>query len=245
MLIPILLAVQIASSPQSGTPQPLLSVSTPILLSSVDGPSKAEFRLTNRADQAVTAWKVGITLHLADGTTDETNLLVDAYLVYAGLGDARDDAAIVPAHGSTQWSTYLSPLRPVGIDSVDIRLIAAIYADRTALGDLGHTEDMFRARDRDCRAMADVIDALRVALLKANGDDALRLALERLNSSQQSDYEHLDKRAMRRNLQLALNKHPSIKVSAGDFLREWALTMEARWQAANTHRQPNLGNSPK
>jgi hypothetical protein len=239
MFMPALIVALTAVSLQPPTVQSLLVVSTPIVVPGPAGTSRVEFRLTNRAAQAVTAWKVTLTLHLADGRTDESALMTDAYLAYAGLGDSRDQAAIVPAHGSTQWTTGISTPPSIGVVSIEARATAAVFADRTSVGETSDTQRVFQLRNRDCQAMESVSLALREAMLKAKGRDALRLALANLSKADTADSDHFEKRGMRRNLELALAGHPSVGVSPDDFLREWALIFEARWQAANEHRQPN------
>jgi len=43
---------------------------------------------------------------------------------------------------------------------------------------------------------------------------------------------------MRRNLQAAHDRHPSITVSPEEFLRHWTTAIEAQLKAAEEHRRP-------
>ena len=114
----------------------------------------------------------------------------------------------------------------------------AVFADGTAVGEETGIEEVFHQRALEADALAVVAAALRAGFAKGSGRAGLRAALQELNSTDQTDFDNMSKRVMRKNLQRVLDSPLTPGETApDDYLRQWLLTTESKWQAADTHRR--------
>jgi hypothetical protein len=90
----------------------------------------------------------------------------------------------------------------------------------------------------ECDAYAFIVRALRAGHAQAKGRAALQASLEALNAPEQEDFNNLEKKSVRRELERLISRGDPPTGQPEDILRTLTLSMEARWQAANLHRQP-------
>jgi hypothetical protein len=63
-------------------------------------------------------------------------------------------------------------------------------------------------------------------------------ALEALNARGQEDFDNVEKKSVRRELQKIISRGDPPQGQMEDILKVLLLSMEEHWQAANLHRQP-------
>ena len=81
----------------------------------------------------------------------------------------------------------------------------AVFADGTAVGEEAGIKDVFHQRALEAEALAVVAAALRAGFAKGSGRAGLHAALQELNSTDQTDFDNMSKRVMRKNLQRVLD----------------------------------------
>jgi hypothetical protein len=221
----------------AGAPFPqaaqLVLVSTPVIVGTRLGSEAAEFSVTNTADQAVTAWEVAIELTYSDNSVLTKAMTRESYYSYA-TNDS--EGHFIPPSGSAQGLIIVGR---EGRTVVAMRSAVrwAVFADGTWVGDRAGVEDTFRQRAREYEAWTIVRNALRSALSAASARQGLSLALARLSTPDQEDFEHPVKRQMRQNLQWAIAGDATITVSSDEFLKKWLSTAEERIRVTDAHRR--------
>jgi hypothetical protein len=220
----------------------IVVTSEPVVVSLSTGRPAVEFAIVNTGNQAVTAWSVDVTVRLSDGTVRNTGAGADAYLKYAGIGAGKIRSS-VPSYGTIRGTAaIIEPLGDLVVVSVRSTLRWAIFADGSWVGHSEDVQRVFQRREREMHAMGVIVAALRAGRAKGSGSEALRSALEYLNSREQDDYDQGDKITMRRNLQMAIEE--KLKISPEEFFAYWIPRCEAKWTAAELHRR-SKSDGPK
>jgi hypothetical protein len=131
----------------------------PLVASNLTTGPNSHLRLTNTAEQPVTAWSLAITAPVADGQTRRFEETVDAY-----LSEITRDLT-----GSTDKLDRLLPgqAREISLQQVatgsSVEVIAVVLQDGTALGDVRTIQSIFERRQMerdDLRAVADIFSAV-------------------------------------------------------------------------------------
>jgi len=150
----------------------------------VTGPH-SRVTLTNKADQAVTAWALATVTHSTGGRTHREVEIADGYLTEATHG--------LP--GSTERLERLGPgqSRQIALDPVPegatVEIVAVVLDDGTALGEEPIIGDIFNRRVKERDALGAVADAFRDVLRNQQGVaalDALRSRLTAIAQREQS-----------------------------------------------------------
>lgn len=198
-----------------------------------------EYRVINHTADAVTAWKVRIRCHLSNGQITEGANTRDGFGAFAGVDSDPEQNRFIPGFGSI--SDFMLVNVPDGATVVSIVAIVemAIFSDASWTGDRDDVNRVFGYRDQERVVAGDIVRVLREALATASGRNAIRLALQELNRKDQHDYDHPQKKATRRNLQLILDPDPRLDVDPDDFLKQWLARNERLYNAADAHRRPS------
>jgi hypothetical protein len=131
----------------------------PLVASDLTAGPNGRLRLTNTAEQPVTAWSLAITTPVVDGQSRRFEATVDAYLSEI----TRD----LP--GSTDKLDRLLPgqAREISLQQVpagsSVEVIAVVLQDGTALGDARTIQSIFERRQierDDLRAVVDIFSAV-------------------------------------------------------------------------------------
>jgi hypothetical protein len=131
----------------------------PLVASDLTAGPNGRLRLTNTAEQPVTAWSLAITTPVVDGQSRRFEETVDAYLSEI----TRD----LP--GSTDKLDRLLPgqAREISLQQVpagsSVEVIAVVLQDGTALGDARTIQSIFERRQierDDLRAVVDIFSAV-------------------------------------------------------------------------------------
>jgi hypothetical protein len=218
-------------------------VSPPVQIESsaiVDVPSGSSvvFYLRNNALQPVVAWRVGVKITLTTGEVRSRELIVDGYSVHEGIAPAGPEESVIPPDGTVKGSIDFEQTKTTDVIAVRPSVVAAVFADRSAVGDMAAVKDIFQSRQLECDAYAFIVRALRAGHAQAKGRAALQASLEALNAPEQEDFNNLEKKSVRRELERLISRGDPPTGQPEDILRTLTLSMEARWQAANLHRQP-------
>jgi hypothetical protein len=131
----------------------------PLVASDLTTGLNSHLRLTNTAEQPVTAWSLAITTPVVDGQSRRFEETVDAY-----LSEITRDLT-----GSTDKLDRLLPgqAREISLQQVatgsSVEVIAVVLQDGTALGDVRTIQSIFERRQMerdDLRAVADIFSAV-------------------------------------------------------------------------------------
>ncbi len=241
MLLPLLLLAQVANPTQLKD----AVVAAPPTIASDAGAPVLQVTLSNMTSQPITAWQVNVRLTLSNGAVVGRGQSKDGYELYA-LHKPND--VVINPEGSVTGQIWLA--NELGTDGkltvTDVQTTVAyvIFADGTALGDEGGIKEAFQDRALEADALAGIVAALRAGHAQGSGRAALRAALQELNSPEQTDFDNMSKRVMRKNLQRILDSPVQAGETAPDeYLRQWLLATEAKWQAADTHRRQKSNRS--
>jgi hypothetical protein len=147
------------------------------------GPT-SHLRLTNKADQPVTAWSLAITTPVVDGQSRRFEETVDAY-----LSEITRDLT-----GSTDKLDRLHPgqAREISLQQVpagsSVEVIAVVLQDGTALGDARTIESIFERRQMERDDLRAVVDIFSAVLPSTTGLPAFEELKRRFaNPSQRSE----------------------------------------------------------
>src|SRR5262245_19728397 len=134
-------------------------VDLPLVVSNLTTGPNSHLRLTNTAEQPVTAWSLAITTPVVDGQSRRFEESVDAYLSEI----TRD------LRGSTDKLDRLLPgqAREISLQQVpvgsSVEVVAVVLQDGTALGDARTIQSIFERRQMerdDLRAVMDIFNAV-------------------------------------------------------------------------------------
>jgi len=231
----LLVALLIGQAGPSNTVD-IVVVSNPTIVPAPRNQHFVEFIVTNNGDVAVTAWGVAVEAIFSDDSVRTMGVAVEGYGAYEGLTSSENRA--IPPHGSARGRILFGENGGHTIVAARTALRWAVFADGSGIGDPAGREDIFRQREREYQAWSFVLTTLKTAQTRGSGRQGLSLALQGLNVQSQEDHEHPVKRQMRRNLQMAVEGHPSITASPDDFLRKWISRAQLELNAADTHRRP-------
>jgi hypothetical protein len=138
---------------------PVGAAQLPLVASDVTTGPNSHLRLTNTADQPVTAWSLAITTPVVDGQSRRFEQTVDAYLSeitrdLTGASDKLD--RLLPGQAREISVQQL----PAGSSA---EVVAVVLQDGTALGDAQTIQSIFERRQMerdDLRAVADIFSAV-------------------------------------------------------------------------------------
>jgi hypothetical protein len=147
----------------------------------VTGPS-SHVKLTNTAEQPVTAWSLAAT-STSDGRTHREVYSSDGYLseVTHGLPGANERLERLMPGESRQLP--LDPLPP----GTTVEVVAAVLADGSAFGDEQAIAAIFAHRAKERDALKAVVDAFNDVLPARHGAEALAALRERFAALAQRD----------------------------------------------------------
>lgn len=165
-----------------------------------------QFTLENRSGKDVTAWGVNILCTRPDGTKSKRSYMAETFAGYENLPQSETSSKkLLRAHDAI---TPMVTLEPSGCNDVSVSVSFLVFADRTSVGDARAVNEVFEKRERISKALTDIVTALRAGQMAGGNREGLSVALQYLNSPNQQDYEHWDKRIMRRQLHAALRQAP-------------------------------------
>jgi len=213
----------------------IVAVSQPVIVKLQNGREAIEFRVTNNGAGTVTAWEVAVECLYSNGTLRTLSLTREGYEEYSGFGTG-DTRAVLAPQGSVKGRILLGTGQGRAISFLRGSLRWAVFADNSVLGDRSRAAYAFEQREREYGAWTAVLGALEKARSAGSGGMALRAAAEALNAVDVRHREHPITRLMLRNIQLAIERHPSIRVSDDEFLRRWTLRAQQQVLAADAHR---------
>jgi hypothetical protein len=239
-ILVVLLWIAIGTSAQQ-PPGELVVASSPLVVAGPNGLTVAEFDVTNKTGQAVTAWDVLVEATLSNGTLSARGTAPDGYGAYAGV--YPDNNVFIRPHASVRRQVLLSV--PTGVTVVGVRAVlrCAIFADGSWIGDAERARSVFTQRERDRDTYGFIAAALRAGYAAGAGPDGLKVALDRLSTKDQEDYGNPLKEVMRQNLQRALER--KAQGSPNELLRILVLQTEANWVAADASRRPKPSGPEK
>jgi hypothetical protein len=155
----------------------LAAADMPIRVSDlVTGPS-TRVRLTNTANQPITAWSLAMVTPKGNGSHREV-YTVDGYLSEATHGIPGSTARLERLMPGESREVPLDPL-PAG---ASVSAIAAVLDDGTAIGDEDAVAEIFARRARERDALRAVVTAFDEVLAAAHGADALAALGDRLTA---------------------------------------------------------------
>jgi hypothetical protein len=182
-----------------------------------------EFVLRNDSVKPVTAWQVAIT-YPDDSVTGNTGEGMDGY-----WNHHLAPGAVVTHSFRVHPRASSTPI------SVDIQPTAAVYADRSTIGDPKFAEHIFAERAREGRAWQEILAALEMARDDTTtGTEPLQLARDYLAASTE-DPDHPRKRIMRADLDRAIQGARLGRVNASALLTEFIEEARKRVTAATAH----------
>jgi hypothetical protein len=141
----------------------------PLVVSDLTTGLNSHLRLTNTADQPVTAWSLAITTPVVDGQSRRFEESVDAY-----LSEITRDLT-----GSTDKLDRLLPgqAREISLQQVpagsSVEVIAVVLQDGTALGDARTIQSIFERRQMERDDLRAVVDIFSAVLPSTTGLSAL------------------------------------------------------------------------
>src|ERR1051326_6781543 len=151
------------------TSAPLVELSNPTVTPIADHPDigTLDFDVTNRANQARTAWSIRYTIQFSDGTSRDGGIGTDAILEYAGIWHPREPRTgrVVPARSTLRVRSLgpvdLTPRKGLTVDRVrSISLAYAVFADETSIGELRSAGLAILDRGRRADAIASMLPIL-------------------------------------------------------------------------------------
>jgi hypothetical protein len=156
----------------------------PLVASDLTIGPNSHLRLTNKADQPVTAWSLAITTPVVDGQSRRFEETVDAY-----LSEITRDLT-----GSSDKLDRLLPgqAREISLQQVpagsSIEVIAVVLQDGTALGDDRTIQSIFERRQMERDDLRAVVDIFSAVLPSTTGLPAFEELKRRFaNPSQRSE----------------------------------------------------------
>ena len=155
----------------------------PLKVSDVATGARSHVRLTNTANQPVTAWSVAATSQAEGGRTHREVFTVDGYLseLTHGLPGAAEHLERLMPGQSRQVSIDAQPA------GTTVDVIAAVLDDGTAIGDAQVLGEIFAKRAKERDALKAVADAFKEVLPARHGAEALAALKGRLNALAQRD----------------------------------------------------------
>lgn len=118
----------------------------------------------NSSSKTITAYKIVLTGHYADGNKTESDYAADAVgaVISADLGEDLDRARPF-SPGTTQRGTAFVHADPDGLPPTLAtgRVMMIIFADRTAVGDETAVKDALARRMGESRDLADLVEQAR------------------------------------------------------------------------------------
>jgi hypothetical protein len=227
------------------TSAPLVELSNPTVTPIADHPDigTLDFDVTNRANQAMTAWSIRYTIQFSDGTSRDGGIGTDAILEYAGIWHPREPRTgrVVPARSTLRVRSLgpvdLTPRKGLTVDRVrSISLAYAVFADETSIGEQRFAGLAILDRGRRADAIASMLPILIEARQAGSTVEALRAALAQIKAKDRPDFLSGETYSTRQNLQLFLDGR--LQFDPGDYLRDWTEELEARRAAYDAHRFP-------
>lgn len=227
------------------TPARLVELSNPAVTPIADHPDLGtlDFDVTNRSDQAVTAWSIQYTIQFSDGTFRNGGIGIDAILEYAGVSLSREprDQRVVPARSTVRVRAPgpidLTPRKGVTVERVaSITLDYAIFANEASTGPQRRAGLAILKRGREADAIASMLPVLIDARNAGSTPDALRTAIGKLKALDQPDFLSADAYGARQNLQLFLDGR--LHFNPDDFLRREIEEAGRRRAVYDAHRSP-------
>jgi hypothetical protein len=140
--------------------------------------AQSRVRLTNTANQPVTAWSLAATSQVEGGRTHREVFTVDGYLseLTHGLpGAAQHLERLMPGQ-SRQISIDAQPA------GTTVDVIAAVLDDGTAIGDAQALGEIFAKRAKERDGLKAVADAFKEVLPAMHGAEALAALSERFKT---------------------------------------------------------------
>jgi hypothetical protein len=155
----------------------------PLKVSDVATGAESHVRLTNTANQPVTAWSLAATSQGQGGRTHREVFTVDGYLseLTHGLPGAAEHLERLMPGQSRQISIDTQP------PGTTVEVIAAVLDDGTAIGDAQVLGEIFAKRAKERDALKAVADAFKDVLPAKHGAEALAALKERFNALAQRD----------------------------------------------------------
>ena len=155
----------------------------PLKVSDVATGAQSHVRLTNTANQPVTAWSLAATSQAEGGRTHREVFTVDGYLseLTHGLPGAAEHLERLMPGQSRQISIDAQPA------GTTVDVIAAVLDDGTAIGDAPVLGEIFAKRARERDALKAVADAFKEVLSARHGTEAMAALSERFKALAQRD----------------------------------------------------------
>ena len=155
----------------------------PLKVSDVAPGARSHVRLTNTANQPVTAWSLAATSQAEGGRTHREVFTVDGYLseLTHGLSGAAEHLERLMPGQSRQISIDAQPA------GTTVDVIAAVLDDGTAIGDAQVLGGIFAKRARERDALKAVADAFNEVLPARHGAEALAALSQRFKTLAQRD----------------------------------------------------------
>ena len=120
-------------------------------MESENGKKKATLHIQNNSGKYVAAYTVTLTLHHADGTTSEIGSTLDIGYRATKTGNPKQGIPKLLAAGDSRDDQVVFDDDVV---SVDTKLAAVVYADRTAHGDPDSIQEITKSRKRYAERVA-------------------------------------------------------------------------------------------
>ncbi len=192
------------------------------------------FSLRNDSAKTITAWDVQIRL-LPDGS-GSLGHGADSYVTAAGL--LPGGYHILPGGSVTRTVKLAASLSAISA-GVEVTPTAAIFFDKSIVGDQAFADVVFQRRDRDRLAWQEVVIALEQAVTeKGPNMEALRFALSRIDASLVGIEPDSVRGTARTNLALAISDVQVGRDSAQSRLDSLKTEARKRLVAATTHSRP-------
>jgi hypothetical protein len=150
----------------------------PLKVSDVVTGAQSRVRLTNTANQPVTAWSLAATSQVEGGRTHREVFTVDGYLseLTHGLPGAAEHLERLMPGQSRQISIDAQPA------GTTVDVIAAVLDDGTAIGDAQALGEIFAKRAKERDGLKAVADAFKEVLPARHGAEALAALSERFKT---------------------------------------------------------------
>jgi hypothetical protein len=163
---------------------PVAAAQLPLVASDLTIGPNSHLRLTNTAEQPVTAWALAITTPVVDGQSRRFEETVDAYLseITRDLTGATDKLDRLLPGQAREIS-----LQQVPVGS-SVEVVAVVLQDGTALGDVRTIQSIFERRQTERDDLRAVVDIFSAVLPSATGIQALEELRRRFaNPPERSD----------------------------------------------------------
>jgi hypothetical protein len=171
-LAAVLLAASVASAAEM-----------PLTVSDLVTGAPTHVRVTNTSTQPVTAWSLAATTKSPGGRTHREVYTVDGYLSEVTHGLPGADARMERLMPGESRELPLDPL-PAG---ATVEAVAAVFADRTAIGDEEVLRPIFENRAKERDALKAVVAAFNEVLPAKHGTEAVAALKERFAALVQQD----------------------------------------------------------